>query len=315
MDKRKINKPLISICIPVLNEEENIEPLLARIKNLEKQLRKVCNFEIIFTDNASNDNTWETIKKLKTDYPEIRAFKFNKNIGFQNSILFNYLNAKGDAIVQLDADLQDPPELIAEFIDHWRAGYKIVTGVRIKREENRFISFFRKSGYWIIDLVSEYPIKRNAGDFRLLDRQVVNAFSELNVAEPYLRGIISSLNLPEKDIPYKRKSRSKGESKFGMRELVKLGMTGITNHSNIPLRIANYVGGFSLIASFVGLIYYITIKFTQPNLPRGLASLYVLILFGIGVNSILLGIIGSYIKKIYFAVSGTKKYIISDSIS
>ena len=312
MSKKKI--PLLSICIPVLNEEDNLLALMMRLDKLRKRMQTECNFEYIFTDNDSSDSTWEIIKSLKIKYPQIRAFRFNKNIGFQNSILFNYKQAKGDAVVQLDADLQDPPELIETFFNQWKSGIKVVTGIRVKRQENYFINQLRKIGYRVIDLLSETPIKPNAGDFRLLDRQIIDVLSDLKINNPYLRGIISNLNLPEMDIEYDREARKKGKSKFGILNLMKLGLNAIANHSSIPIRIANYVGGISLFASAVGLIYYVTIKFTQPNLPRGFASLYVLILFGIGVNSIILGVIGSYIRKIFMLLTGENKLIVRDSI-
>jgi len=172
------------------------------------------------------------------------------------------------------------------------------------------MKLFRAMGYWFIDVSSEHPIKRNTGDFRLIDRTVVDALSGLKSPNPYLRGIISGMKLTEKDVPYKRQVRESGESKFGITEILKLGLTGFSNHSKLPLKIANFVGFFSLALSVVGFIYFIALKFYQPNLPRGFASLYVMILFGIGVNSILLGVVGSYIRKIYELMSGEDPVIV-----
>ena len=244
----------------------------------------------------------------------IRAFRFGKNIGFQKSILFNYSQARGDAVIQIDADLQDPPELIEKFLEHWKQGFKVVSGVRIERKESRKMNYFRNLGYWFIDVTSEHPIKRNAGDFRLIDRSVVDALNQLKSPNPYIRGIISKMGLNESDVFYSREARERGESKFGVFELIKLGFTGLSNHSNLPLRIASYVGFVSLALSFAGLLYFTALKFYQPNFPRGFASLYVIILFGIGVNSILLSIIGSYIKKIYDLLSGEDPTIVTAKI-
>ena len=307
-------KPLISICVPVLNEEESIPSLLKRLKSVTRKLEDKFNFEYVFTDNNSSDRTWEKLQEYKKEYVEIRAFRFGKNIGFQKSILFNYRQARGDAVIQIDADLQDPPELIEQFLEHWILGCKVVSGVRIDRKESRAMKVFRNIGYWFIDVTSEHPIKRNTGDFRLIDRSVVDALTNIKSPKPYLRGVISKMGLAEKDVNYSREARTHGESKFGVVELVKLGITGFSNHSNLPLRFANYVGFLSLALSFVGLIYFIILKIYQPDLPRGFASLYVMILFGIGVNSILLSVVGSYIKKIYDLLSGEDPIIVTESI-
>jgi polyisoprenyl-phosphate glycosyltransferase len=307
-------RPLISICVPVLNEEESLPFLIQRLNQVSDKLKESFDFEYVFTDNNSTDRTWEILQALSEENQNIRAYRFGKNIGFQKSILFNYKHARGNAVIQIDADLQDPPELIEEFLDYWLKGYKIVSGVRIDRQESKKMKYFRKFGYWFIDVTSEHPIKRNAGDFRLIDRSVVDALDELKSPKPYIRGVISRMGIAEKDVLYSRDVRERGESKFGFLELVKLGFTGFSNHSNLPLRIASYVGFISLALSFLGLVYFIALKFYQPSLPRGFASLYVMILFGIGVNSILLSAIGSYIKKIYDLLSGEDPTIVTAKI-
>lgn len=306
--------PLISICVPVLNEEDSVIHLIERLDSLKSRLVTSYRFEYIFTDNKSDDRTWEILTELSAFHPEIRAFQFGKNIGFQKSILFNYKQAKGDAVIQIDADLQDPPEIIETFLQYWEQGYKVVSGVREDRKESRLMKWFRTTGYWFIDISSEHPIKRNTGDFRLIDRTVVDALGGLRSPNPYLRGVISGMRLTEKDVYYKRDARMNGESKFGVRELLRLGLTGFSNHSKLPLKIANFVGFFSLALSVIGFFYFIALKFYQPNLPRGFASLYVMILFGIGVNSISLGVLGSYIRKIYEVMSGEDPIIVTRKI-
>ena len=308
--KNNLTRPLVSICVPVLNEEGSISNLVDRLDEVTRKLGHDFQFEYVFTDNNSSDKTWEAIAELKQTHPEIRAFRFGKNIGFQKSILFNYKQARGDVAVQMDADLQDPPELIEEFLKFWVQGFKVVSGVRIDRKESKAMKKFRNLGYWFVDVTSEHPIKRNTGDFRLVDRSVLDALNDLKSPKPYIRGVISRMNLEEKDVSYSRDERKYGKSKFGILELIKLGLTGVSNHSNLPLRFANYVGFTSLGMSFVGLIYFIALKIYQPDLPRGFASLYVMILFGIGVNSILLSVLGSYIKKIYDVLSGEDPTIV-----
>lgn len=309
-----MSKPLISISIPVLNEELNIPMLLSKLDEVTKNITEF-EFEFVFTDNDSTDATWSVLQSKAEKDKRIRAFRFARNIGFQQSILFNYSKTRGLAVIQLDADMQDPPELIADFIKEWKTGYKVVSGVRVSRSESKAINLVRSLGYWFIDLVSEHPIKRNTGDFRLLDRAVVDALVSNKSPDPYLRGIISSMELVEKDVFYARSAREFGESKFGLLQLLKLGLQGISNHSNLPLRIANFVGMSALTFSILGTIYYVAIKFLQPDLPRGYASIYILIIFGIGINSIILSSIGSYIRKIYKILSNQSPIFVVDEIN
>jgi dolichol-phosphate mannosyltransferase len=312
--KVHLKKTLVSICIPVFNEEECIEPLLLQLSNICRKLSKEYDFEIIFTDNASTDNTWMLLKNAKLDYALLRAFKFSKNIGFQKSILFNYQQSNGSVVIQLDADLQDPPELIEVFLQHWQEGFKVVSGVRVERSESKWISWIRRFGYWFIDLASEYPIKRNTGDFRLLDRQVVEALTKIKSPKPYLRGTISRMGVREKDVLYSRSARKFGQSKFGLWALIKLGLTALANHSNISIKLGNIVGFLALMLSIAGSLYVMYLRVFQPELPRGFASIYIMILFGIGVNAILLSILGSFVKKIYEILSEEDLTIVVDKI-
>ncbi len=151
-------KKLISICIPILNEEENIVTLVTELQRLAENHNNDYDFEFVFTDNASTDSSWEMLENLSKNEKRISAYRFTRNIGFQNSILFNYLNSKGDAVIQLDADLQDPPALIGTFLREWEKGYLVVTGIRVTREENWLLNSMRRVGYWFIDLVSETPL-------------------------------------------------------------------------------------------------------------------------------------------------------------
>jgi polyisoprenyl-phosphate glycosyltransferase len=307
-------RPLFSICIPVLNEERNILPLFRELQKLSSQMQDLCNFEFIFTDNASTDDTWAELNLISQDDNRVRAFQFVKNIGFQNSILFAYRQSRGDVVAQIDADLQDPPELLLDFYKAWETGALVVNGIRKVRTENVLLATFRKAGYWFLDKLSEHPITRNAGDFRLLDRQVVDALNAVKIPNPYLRGIVSGFGFKTENIHYERSARLAGKSKFGVIEIIKLGWTGFSNHSNLPLRLASFTGVFSLLISAVGSIYFISMKFLHPDIPRGFVSVYVLILFGIGINSLFLSVIGNYIRRIYEILKGEPVILVSRSI-
>ena len=161
------------------------------------------------------------------------------------------------------------------------------------------LNLIRRCGYWVIDKVSEHPIPRDVGDFRLIDRAVIEAIAKSRPASPYLRGMIAGLGFNQTGIVYDRDARTVGESKFNVTRLVRLGLTAVFNHSTVPLRMASFVGIVILLFSLVAAAYYVVLRLLQPDLPRGFVSIQVLILFGIGLNAFLLGIIGEYILRIY----------------
>ncbi|EEQ15733.1 Glycosyltransferase involved in cell wall bioproteinsis [Yersinia frederiksenii ATCC 33641] len=262
-------------------------------------MSKRCDLEFVFSDNHSDDQTWVILSELAAKDPRIKAISFSKNYGFQRSILANYMHTKGDAVMQIDADLQDPPEMLESFFELWQKGYHVVYGIRKKRPEGWMINSFRKLGYWMIDKVSEHPIPRDVGDFRLVDRRVINSLCKIKTTSPYLRGMIAGLGFNQIGIAYERDARTAGESKFNISQLIRLGLTAVFNHSTVPLRAASFLGSVILAISLLGALYYIVLRLFHPELPRGLASIHILVLFGIGLNSFLLGIIGEYILRIY----------------
>lgn len=307
--------PLVSITIPVLNESENIDSLYGRLTALAERMQDRCRLEFVFSDNHSNDDTWEKLSNLGASDERVRAVRFAKNVGFQRSILANYLHTRGDAVLQIDADLQDPPELLEEFFEHWQQGFHVVYGVRRKRRENVFINTFRRIGYWVIDKVSEHPIPRDVGDFRLVDRRVIDALSKMRTPSPYLRGMIAGLGFKQTGIAYDRDARVAGESKFGVARLVRLGLTAVFNHSSVPLRLATIAGAMMLGVSALGALYYFVLRALHPDLPEGLASIHILVLFSTGLQSLLLGIIGEYLLRIYLILRAEPIAIIEQSLN
>ena len=312
---RETTHPLISISIPVLNEEGNIDALYGRLCALADRMKDRCSLEFVFSDNHSNDRTWEMLSALAKRDDRVRAIRFSKNFGFQRSILANYMHTRGDAVMQIDADLQDPPEMLEAFFEQWKNGYQVVYGVRRKRPEGFLLHAFRKFGYWVIDSISEHPIPRDAGDFRLIDRKVVQTLAQVKSAKPYLRGMIAGLGFNQTGVPYDRDARTAGESKFGISRLIHLGLTAVFNHSTVPLRAASFLGASILAISILGAIYYVALKLLYPELPQGLASIHILVLFGIGLNAFLLGIIGEYLLRIYLVLRAEPVAIVEQSLN
>jgi len=309
------NKPLISISIPVLNEQGNIEALYARLCALAERMKNRCDLEFLFSDNHSDDKTWTLLSTLAATDRRVRAIRFSKNFGFQRSILANYMHTSGDAVMQIDADLQDPPEMLEAFFDQWQKGYQVVYGIRKKRPEGVFLRTFRKLGYWVIDKISDHPIPKDVGDFRLIDRKVIRSLSQIKTASPYLRGMIAGLGFNQTGIPYDREPRTVGESKFNVVRLIRLGLTAVFNHSTVPLRAISLLGAAILASSLLGALYYLGLKVLHPELPQGLASIHILVLFGIGLNAFILGIIGEYLLRIYLILRADPVAIVEQSLN
>lgn len=287
----------ISICIPVLNEELSLESFYGEIATLAKELPSY-EFEFVFSDNNSNDKSWDKLTELSTHDSRIKAIQFSRNIGFDQSVLFNYAAATGDAFIQIDCDLQDDPAIIKNFVKEWELGAKVVYGLRNERDENFLVKKLRNLGYEIIRMLSSSKITPKIGNFCLIDREVRDILMHGKSQISYLRGAIFELNFRSVQIPYTRRKRVSGESKFNSFKVMGLGIDAIINHSLKPLRLATITGLFFLLISFLSIIYYIGLKFFDSDLPRGLASIHILILISIAFNSMFLGIIGEYLLRL-----------------
>lgn len=309
------SKTLISIVIPVYNEEENVELCYHQINKILMSISKKYEFEFIFTDNHSTDNTFNKLKDLTEVDKRIRVIRFSRNFGFQRSILTGYLAAKGDAAIQLDCDLQDPPELINDFIAKWEEGYKVVYGIRISRKEGKFITALRKIFYRLIDILSDTNIPHDAGDFRIIDRCIIDVLAKTQDMRPYIRGMISSIGFKQIGIPYERAARKHGQSKFSFKHLFQLAIDGITNHSIVPLRFATYTGLLISLITFLGVVSYVIGQFFfGKHWPAGFATTTALILTSLSLNALFLGIIGEYLGRIYLQTKPSPLTIIEQEI-
>lgn len=294
------SKKLLSIVVPVLNEESNIEPFYDRVVSVLSRLSDRFDYELIFTDNHSSDATFEKLQALATQDSGIRVIRFSRNFGYQRSLLTGYTHATGDAAVQLDCDLQDPPELIPEFVRKWEQGYQVVYGIRAERQESWWMSTTRKFFYRLIDFLSEDHLPHDAGDFRLVDRRVLDELKKIDDSQPYLRGTIAALGFDQIGVPYDRAERQRGQGKFSFGELMGLALDGILNHSVVPLRIATYLGLTVSVLTFLAIGGYgIGRLFFGMDWPPGFATLAIMVLGSLSLNALFLGIIGEYLGRIY----------------
>ncbi|MBT3764968.1 MAG: glycosyltransferase family 2 protein [Rhodospirillaceae bacterium] len=291
---------LISIVVPVFNESETIDAFFETLNPALVGLSSRYNFEIIFTDNHSTDDTFEKLADRAAHDSRVRVIRFSRNFGYQRSILTAYTNARGAAAIQLDCDLQDPPALIEQFLDHWEDGYKVVYGVRRSRKEGWLIRSIRRVFYRLVDWLSDIELPHHAGDFRIIDRQLLDLLSGSIDCNPYLRGMISRYGFKQIGIPYDRDPRTQGKSKFGLSDLFTVALDGIVSQSTVPLRFATHTGLLIAFVMFVAIIVYsVGHVFFGATWPPGFATTTVLILFGISINAMFLGIIGEYIARIY----------------
>jgi glycosyltransferase involved in cell wall biosynthesis len=305
---------LITISVPVLNEEKNIDALIDRLQ-LQASASSEYDFEFLITDNASTDGTFAKLAERAQHEPRLRVFRFSRNFGFQRSILFNLLQARGAAAIQIDADLQDPPELISAFLKRWRQGYKVVYGIRRKRPENMLLAAARKLHYRIIRALSDVDVPVDAGDFRLIDRDVIEHLREFQDRPPYLRGIIASIGYAQSGIVYDRAARQEGKSKFSFFRLLALSIDGICGQSIKPLQYITIFGFCVCAISFVLILSYLGVYlFGRDTEPRGFTTLVLLMLSSIGVNAAVVGLLGEYVGRIFNMVRGGPVAIVSDRI-
>jgi dolichol-phosphate mannosyltransferase len=292
-------KRLVTISVPVLNEADNIEPLMERLRGVAAA-HQHYDFEFLFTDNASTDATFERLAEQARADNRVRVVRFTRNFGFQLSILTNYLNARGDAAIQIDADLQDPPELLGEFLAAWEQGYKVVYGIRRSRPENPALRAARKLFYRGLAKLSTVELPVDAGDFRLIDRAVIEDLRKVEDEAPYIRGVIAHLGYRQIGIPYDRAVRRLGKSKFRVLSLIRLAVDGVCGQSTKPLELITLLGTTLSILSLLGALFYFAwFLFIVREPPRGFTTLVILVLLSTGIQTAFIGLLGEYIGRIF----------------
>ncbi|MDY6844295.1 MAG: glycosyltransferase family 2 protein, partial [Thermodesulfobacteriota bacterium] len=238
----------ISIIVPCYNERENILTTYEALSNVIDSIKLTC--EVIFVDNGGNDGQLEIMKQLHEKYPTtVRVISLSRNFGYQMSISAGLEFATGDAVIVIDADLQDPPELIREFIGKWNEGFDVVYGVRVKRQGSFILRFFYKMFYWIFNKTADIPIPLNSGEFALMNRKVVNEIKAMPEKIRFLRGLRAWTGFRQIGVPYKRLQRAEGKSKFRIFDNIVLALDGILSFSTRILTFASIIGFFITLLS------------------------------------------------------------------
>jgi len=301
----------LSVIVPCLNEQEVIcgthQRLTAALESAPME------FEIIYVDDGSTDSTPESLRELQERDSRVRMVRFSRNFGHQIAITAGLEHASGDAVAIIDADLQDPPEVILEFLQKWMDGYDVVYGVRGERDgETAFKLWTAKAFYRVIGKLSETPIPLDTGDFRLMDRRVVEALLSMPERDRFVRGMVSWLGFSQIAVPYHRAARAAGTTKFSLFRMLRFATDGIVSFSISPLRLATWMGfaasGFAILV----MLYTLYERAFGTGVVRGWTSTMMAILFIGGVQLICLGIIGEYVGRIYGESKRRPLYIVRE---
>ncbi len=303
----------ISVVVPFYNEEANLPLIYDELREVMDSLKSHYEFEVLFVDNRSTDSSFAVAYELSQKDPRLKCLRQSRNFGYQANILAGMSESTGDAMVQLDADGEDDPKLIVEFLKKWEEGYQVVYGVRRQRAESYLVQIQRKIFYRSIAKLSSVPLPLDAGDFRLLDRCVIDALKNFPEKGLYLRGMIAYAGFSQFGIPYCRRPRWKGESKFSWFDYVALALTGVTSFSAKPLFLVLWLGTLLSILSFLGFVLYLCFWLFGGIPVKGFTTLVLIHLGLSGVNLICLGAIGRYVGAIFDEVKGRPRYILDPS--
>ncbi len=299
------NKKKISVISPCFNEELNVKECYKAVNAVFKEYLSDYDYEHIFTDNSSNDNTVSILRKIAADDKRVKVIVNSRNFGPLKSTFNGVLRSSGDAVlVMLAVDLQDPPELIPEFVKKWEEGFKIVAGSRREREEGIIMRNTRKLFYHLVLKLSYVSIPPYVGEFQLIDKVIVDKLREFDDYDPYIRGMIANCGYETIIIPYKWKSRKKGKSKLKLYQLFDIAFNGMISFSNVPMRGAIVLGTLISITSltYAIIMLIINIIFYRIIAPPGIATLITALFFFSGVNLLFLGLLGEYICAIHSQV-------------
>lgn len=315
MDNSSIKETkTLSIIIPCFNEEVVIEETHRRLHDVLGTLSDL-EIELIYIDDGSEDGTLGVLKNLQARDSCIRIVSFSRNFGHQIAISAGIENASGDAVVLIDADLQDPPELIPIFVDLWREGVEVAYGQREAREgEGAFKLWTAKTFYRIINRISNVPIPLDTGDFRLMDRKVVNTLLSMPERYRFVRGMVSWVGFRQECVRYKRAARFAGSTKYPLRKMVRFAADGILSFSMEPLRMAVWMGFTAAGLAFAGILYALVIRLMTNSWVQGWALLFIAILFMGGVQLVFLGVIGEYLGRVYGEVKRRPLYVVKERL-
>jgi glycosyltransferase involved in cell wall biosynthesis len=314
----KADQPLISIVVPVYNEEESVGHFAAAIETVINEKWSGDDvppqFEIVFVDDGSRDATAEVVKAMCRVDRRIKLVSLSRNFGKEAALSAGLKAAQGDAVIPMDVDLQDPPELIRSMVDLWRGGAQVVNAKRIDRSED---SFFKRNTsrlfYKAINTIAEHPIAEDVGDFRLLDRAAVNVLNDMTERCRFNKGLFSWIGFRTETVEYARPARLAGTTKWRLSRLVALAIDGITSSTTLPLRVWTIIGALIAALALCYAAFLIVYTLVSGIDTPGYASIMVAVLFLGGLNLFSLGLMGEYVGRIAVQVRGRPLYIVAET--
>lgn len=302
--------PTVSVVVPLFNEQENVPQLYRRLVSALEgaDLR----FELVFVNDGSKDATPTLLNELQQGDERVVVVHLSRNFGHQPAVSAGIDHAGGQAVIIMDGDLQDPPEVLPEFVEMWRRGYEVVYAIRTKRKEGLFKRLGYYSFYRLLRAISDLDIPLDSGDFCLMDRKVVQAMKDLPERVRFVRGLRTFVGFRQIGLQYERAAREAGKSKYTFRALMGLAVDGLVSFSSYPLRLVTYLGFSATVLAAVLTIWIIADALYNQATPRGWASTIVVVLFMSAIQLISLGIIGEYIRRIFLETKGRPTYVLGE---
>lgn len=299
-----------SVVVPVFNEEANLPELYRRLLAVMEGLGQA--FEIIFVDDGSSDGTLEALRWLHREDERVRAIALSRNFGHQHAVTSGLAYASGQAIIVIDGDLQDPPEVIPSLVSAWGQGYQVVYAVRRRRPEGTLKRAAYNFFYRLMSFIADIDVPLDSGDFSLMDRRVVDVINSMPERNRFVRGLRAWVGFRQTGVEYDRSVRNAGKSKYSIGKLITLALDGLVSHSLLPLRLVSYVGIFVSFCSLIGILYLIVCRLVGYEVPAGWTSLIVTMLFLGGVQLLALGILGEYLGRTFEEVKQRPQFVVRE---
>jgi glycosyltransferase involved in cell wall biosynthesis len=313
LQSRGMEQPLVSVVIPVFNEEECLPTAYDRLTRVMRGVNEP--YELVFVNDGSTDGTSSLLEGICSSDRRCTALFFTRNFGHQAAITAGMREARGRAIVVIDADLQDPPEVIPEMLARWKGGAEVVHGRRISRRGEKPLKRFTASVFYrLLNLLTDVPFPNDVGDFKLIDRKVCDCLGGLGERHRYVRGLVRWLGFREQMVDYVREPRLAGTTKYPLRRMVSFAADAIASFSNRPLRIASWLGAFVSLGGFLYLVIILLRKLLGAGMVEGWASLMSVTVGFCGLIILFLGLVGEYLGRIYDEVKGRPLYVISRTV-
>jgi glycosyltransferase involved in cell wall biosynthesis len=311
-------RPTLSLVIPIFNEEQVIPELDRRLREVLGALQaSIDSWEVVFVNDGSSDRSFEQLKALAVPEPRYKVISFARNFGHQMAITAGMDRAEGEAVVIMDADLQDPPEVVNEMIQRWRDGFDVVYGVRRKRHGETVFKKLTAAIYYRVlrSMLGGISIPADAGDFRLLGRPVVLAMRALRERHRFVRGMVSWVGFRQTAVVYDRPSRFAGETKYPLKKMVRFAIDGITSFSVVPLRFATWLGVLSGVLAFLTAAWSVYTKFFAAGVVQGWTAIMIVVALGFSAQLIMTGVLGEYVGRIYEEIKRRPLYITAEEIN